>query len=358
MYNEFKQLSETITLPKLSICIASYNRGKFIGETLDSILCQMLPNVELVELVVLDGASPDNTADVMTGYVSRYPAIRYIREQENSGIDRDYDKAVAYAKGEYCWLMTDDDLLRPGALSRVLTELDKDIDLVVVNTDVKNANLSKLLNASLFNMSSDKTFGIGDGEQLFQDTAQGLSFIGCVIIRRDFWLSRNRESYYGTLFIHVGVIFQSPSVEKAIFIAEPLLTIRYGNAAWTSRGFEIWMFKWPQLVWSFNDYFDSSKAIVHPQEPWRRIGLLGFYRAIGGYGITEYRNFIAQRVPGFRRIPYLLIAIFPAMLMNSVISLYCLLISNKTPYGMYSLVRSHHATWVTRGVGRVLDVGN
>jgi glycosyltransferase involved in cell wall biosynthesis len=35
--------------PRLSICIATYNRGKFIGDTLDSILGQMTPEIELVD---------------------------------------------------------------------------------------------------------------------------------------------------------------------------------------------------------------------------------------------------------------------------------------------------------------------
>ena len=58
----------------LSICIATYNRGKFIGETLDSILVQMNPHVELV---IVDGASPDNTAEVVGKYMTRFPQIQW-----------------------------------------------------------------------------------------------------------------------------------------------------------------------------------------------------------------------------------------------------------------------------------------
>ena len=50
------------SLIKLSICIATYNRGAFISETLDCILTQIEPGVEIV---VVDGASADNTSDVM-----------------------------------------------------------------------------------------------------------------------------------------------------------------------------------------------------------------------------------------------------------------------------------------------------
>jgi abequosyltransferase len=343
---------------KLSICLATYKRGKFIGETLESILSQMQPGVELV---VVDGASPDNTQEVMAQYLLRYPEIRYFRESENSGIDKDYDKAVGYAKGEFCWLMTDDDLLHPNAIVRILAALEKDVDLVVPNVEVKNANFSKMLNENLIELSVDKEFGPTDKEEFFRKTTQCLSFIGCVVIRRDFWLSRDRETYYGTLFIHVGVIFQSPAIEKTIVIAEPLITIRYGNSMWTPRGFEIWMLIWPQLIWSFKDYSDSAKAVVYPKEPWRRIGPPAMYRALGVYGLREYRIFLSGRVKGSSRFLCLLIAICPAVLMNVLLSLCCIfgkkLRKKIGKSGMYSLLRSPHATWVTRIAANILDVG-
>jgi len=65
---------------QISICIATYNRCQFIGETLDSILNQLEPGIELV---VVDGASPDQLPpEVMAQYSSRYPEIHYYREQK------------------------------------------------------------------------------------------------------------------------------------------------------------------------------------------------------------------------------------------------------------------------------------
>ena len=49
-------------IPILSICIATLNRGNFIGETLDSILSQITPEIEIV---IIDGASTDNTEEVI-----------------------------------------------------------------------------------------------------------------------------------------------------------------------------------------------------------------------------------------------------------------------------------------------------
>lgn len=336
---------------KLSICIATYSRGKFIGETLDSILSQMLPGVELV---VVDGASPDNTPEVMAQYLLRYPEIRYFREQENSGIDADYDKAVGYARGEYCWLMTDDDLLRGGAVSRVLASLDGCPDLVVVNAEVKNADFSTVFDTGILKFSSDREYGEKDREVFFSEVAKYLSFIGGVVIKRQVWLERDRASYYGSLFIHVGVIFQHQPVIRVKVIANPLIVIRYGNAMWTARGFEIWMFKWPQLVWSFADFSAQSKAAVSRREPWRLIKQLVLYRAIGGYGLAEYQQYIASRAQGASRWLYRAIAMIPASIVNTFAALYCVLINRNARSGLYDISRSRHATWLSRLLARFL----
>ena len=337
--------------PKLSICIATYNRGKFIGETLNSILSQMSPGVELV---VVDGASPDNTPEVMAQYLLRRPEIRYFREQENSGVDRDYDKAVGYARGEYCWLMTDDDLLRGVAVSRVLASLDGCPDLVVVNAEVQNADFSTVFDAGILKFSNDREYTEKDSENFFSEVASYLSFIGGVVIKRHLWLERDRASYYGTLFVHVGVIFQHPAINRVKIIAEPLVIIRYGNAMWTARGFEIWMFKWPQLVWSFTDFSAKSKAAVSRREPWRLIKKLVLYRAIGGYGLAEYQLYISSKAPGAFRYLYRAIAIIPAPIVNTVAALYCVLINRNARSGLYDISRSRHATRVSRLLARFL----
>lgn len=340
--------------PILSICIATYNRGKFIGETLDAILSQMQP---MVELVVVDGASPDNTSEVMAEYMSRNPALRYYRETENSGIDGDYDKAVGYAIGEYCWLMTDDDLMRPGAIKRVLDKLDGEIDLLVVNAEVKSADFSRVLDERLISLEVDRDYGSGDEESFFLETTQGLSFIGCVVIRREVWMSRDRCSYYGSLFVHVGVIFQHPPIARAELIAEPLITIRYGNAMWTPRGLEIWSVKWPELVWSFKDFSDRAKSILCTRRGWPLIKRLMFYRATGAYTTKEYNEIMRPRISGLTRIASRLVAATPVVLAGFIACAHSVILGGRgSRMVMYSLNNGQHRNAITRWAARSVGV--
>lgn len=337
--------------PRLSICIATLNRARFIGETLDSIVGQLQPNTELL---IIDGASTDDTEVVVAPYTAADSRVRYVRLAKNSGVDQDYDIAVSHARGEYCWLMTDDDLLKPDAVARVLGALDGRRELVIVNTEVRTADLASAISDVLVKVDCDGEYTAQDSDRLLAETANALSFIGCVVIKRDFWMSRDRAAYYGSLFVHVGVIFQS-ATPRTLVIAEPLISIRYGNAMWTARGFEIWMFKWPSLVWSFPGIGEASKARICAREPWRQLRKLWLYRSIGGYGVAEYRRFLApERLGGLQRTLARAIAGVPSSLANAVSSLYCLLAARHARMNVYDLSRSPHTSFVSRTVAKAV----
>jgi len=305
---------------KLSVCIATLNRGNFIGPTLESIISEATHEVEII---VLDGASTDNTAEVVRRYQAGFPRLRYFRQNVNMGVDRDFAKAVDLAQGEYCWLFSDDDLLKPGAIQTVLGAIAGHYGLIIANAEVRNADLSKVLEAQKLALTTDRTYKSNEGPALLADIGSYLTFIGCVIIKRELWNAREREKYFGSLFVHVGVIFQSPLPEDTLVIAKPLISIRYGNAMWLDRYFEIWAFKWPHLVWSFAHYPDVVKAKASLREPWRRARTLLFHRAKGTYTIGTYRKWLEPRLDSYRsRLKSRAIAYLPGRLVNLLAVLY------------------------------------
>lgn len=339
--------------PLLSICIATLNRSAFIGDTLDTIVGQLRTETEVV---IVDGASADATETVVARYVTADSRVRYVRLETNSGVDQDYDIAVSHARGTYCWLMTDDDLLKPGALDRVLAVLDGHRDLIIANAEVRTVDFSASLCGTLVGVRADTEYAPGDADRLLVDTANALSFIGCVVVRRDFWLSRNRANYYGSLFVHVGVVFQDVT-PATLVIAEPLISIRYGNAMWTPRGFEIWLFKWPALVWSFSGITDASKACICAREPWRQLRKLWLYRSIGGYTGEEYRRYLtAAPMAALHRLLSRIIAGVPAVLANAASSVYCALVARHARMNIYDLSRSANASFVSRAVTKLVGL--
>ena len=252
-----------------------------------------------------------------------------MRETENSGVDGDYDKTVGYATGEHCWLLPDDDLVAPGAVERVLEALeDGTVDLLIVDAEVRDRTLNHVLQSSRLKFEGERRYGSYDADNFLADAGYCLSFIGGVIVRRTLWNSRSRKPYFGSLFVHVGAIFQSRSIGVAKILAEPLVRIRAGNAMWRPRGFEIWAFKWPSLIWSFDAYSDEAKEKVTPREPWRRFSWLLGYRALGAYSRAEYDRYFADRLAGYERLVPRLVAAFPGRLAN-VIGVVVLALSGK-----------------------------
>lgn len=310
-----------MTYIKLSICIATRNRAEYIGDTLRSILGQV---TDAVEIVILDGASMDATPDVVAQYQSAFPRLRYVRKEKNGGVDRDYDAAIIEARGVYCWLMSDDDLLKPGAIARVLEAINRDYSLIVVNSELRSLDLGKLIDASRLQFDADREYAADEFDRLFEETSAYLTYIGAVVIRRDIWVVREREPFFGSYFIHEGVIFQDMLPGDSLVIAEPLISIRFGNTQWRPKEFEIRMIRWPDLIASLTKVSEHVRHRRYPVEPWRSLKSLFFYRAKGTYDLGEYRRWVRPRVQKLHdRARALAVACFPGVLANLVGLLYC-----------------------------------
>ena len=306
---------------KLSICIATRNRGAFIGETIRSIAIQ---STDAVEIVVLDGASTDNTGDVIRALQQTMQNLRYVRQDTNGGVDRDYNVAVHLASGEYCWLMSDDDLLKPGAIDAVLSGIERRYSLIIVNAELRDLTLSHLLDAKRLQLAADRIYGVDEFERLFEETSGYLAYIGAVVIRRDIWLSRHAERYFGTYFIHVGVIFEAPLPGETLVLSEPYISVRFGNTQWRPKEFEIRMIRWTELIASLTSITDGVRERNYRLEPWKSLKSLLFYRAKGTYDMSDYRRWVAPRLRSpIDKARALAVVCMPGVLANAIGLLYC-----------------------------------
>jgi glycosyltransferase involved in cell wall biosynthesis len=108
-----------------SVVVPSYNQGRFLGETLDSLLSQCYPRLEVI---VVDGGSTDQTLDLLRG---RGDAIRWISEPDAGQADA-LRKGFALAKGEWLAWLNSDDVQMNDALRAVAEAIDEHPEAEVV----------------------------------------------------------------------------------------------------------------------------------------------------------------------------------------------------------------------------------
>jgi abequosyltransferase len=326
-----------MNIPLLSICINTKNRAEFLAETLDSIVAQIVVGVEIV---VVDGASTDNTPSLMEQYTLKYPFVRYLRSEKHLGIDDGYDAAVGYAVGSYCWLLPDDDLILPGALEVVVNKIKLAFDLIVVNMDLYTKDLRINLNQRFFKLTEDRVYWAHEFEEFLSNHGNGLSYIGCVIIKRELWFEKERTPFFGSFFVHVGVILGSTLIKNILFLHIPALQYRGGNVSWSARSFEIWNYKWPELIWSFDRFSVKTKKTVVVAKPWMRALTLLKSRAVGEYNFEIYKNnFSFVKISWFKTYSFL-ISRLPVAPLNILLVLFCLIFKKNNHFTIYNLMMS------------------
>lgn len=124
----------------VSIIIPSYNQGKFIRETIDSVLSQ---DYRPIEVLVLDGASKDDTVDVLKSYGER-PELQWWSEPDRGVVDA-VNKGLARARGSIQAIQSSDDTFLPGAIAAAVQAFASDPSLGLVYGDVEYIDASSHL---------------------------------------------------------------------------------------------------------------------------------------------------------------------------------------------------------------------
>lgn len=104
----------------VSIVMPSYNTGKYIAESIESVLVQTYQNWELL---IVDDCSTDNTDEVVASFNDQ--RIRYFKNEKNSGAAVGRNRALRVAQGEWIAFLDSDDLWMPKKLEWQLKFMKK-----------------------------------------------------------------------------------------------------------------------------------------------------------------------------------------------------------------------------------------
>lgn len=111
-----------MNIPFFSIVTICFNSEKTIERTIVSVLSQDYDNYEYI---IIDGASTDNTLNIVNAYANRPEYMHRFRvySEKDNGIYDAFNKGCKKANGKYVWLVNSDDYIESNALSIVYQKI-------------------------------------------------------------------------------------------------------------------------------------------------------------------------------------------------------------------------------------------
>ncbi len=230
-------ISARVSVPDLSLCVPTYNRAALLAQGLRAIFDQIDPEEAVrLEVLVLDNASPDNTPAVIEQARQRSPHVplRVVRHSENTGMDGNFMAAITEARGRFVYLVSDDDVLLPGAVTKLLYLIREhpDFDGFCLNARTFFHNPEEETPA-WFPLAEDVTIWNKDEALELLETSVG--FLSSLAFNKSRIAERLEAGYYrdkiGTSFVQVFMFLDVLASNKGfIVLAQPLLAQRADNS--------------------------------------------------------------------------------------------------------------------------------
>jgi glycosyltransferase involved in cell wall biosynthesis len=120
--------------PRVTVGLPVFNGERFLADAIRSILSQSFADFELL---ISDNGSTDMTEQISREFAAADPRVRFYRNASNIGADRNYNRCVTLAAGDYFWGIGHDDLADRTYLEKCVQALDADPGLVFCHSRVR-----------------------------------------------------------------------------------------------------------------------------------------------------------------------------------------------------------------------------
>lgn len=240
----------------MSVSALAYNNPKEVKRFLLSVLPQMQSGAE----IVINDNSTNDEIEIMVKKEFNSSFIRYFRNKENVGAEKNKILAAERSLGKYVWWYGDDGMC-DGAVSHILALLKKepDISFIFVNFHIADQGFDN----PIIKINKDKFFK--DKNQVLEELANVLGFMSSTIIKKENFdnIDRNEmNSFIGSEFINFFIVLHILAQGgKAYFVAPPYVRCfptPFGKASYD--GFTVFAVKFFKVAKNFEKYF-SKKSL-------------------------------------------------------------------------------------------------
>jgi glycosyltransferase involved in cell wall biosynthesis len=169
---------------RIDIIVPCYNYGRFLYQCVNSVLGQAGVDVRVL---VIDDASPDNTGEVAAALARDDTRVDIIRHSTNKGHITTYNEGIEWASADYMLLLSADDYLLPGALSRAAELMDAhpEVGFIFGNVIELSDKGNEMPLESVIKPTNDPDKRILEGRELIELTGdEGNQVVTCSAVVR------------------------------------------------------------------------------------------------------------------------------------------------------------------------------
>ncbi|MFF8964307.1 CDP-glycerol glycerophosphotransferase family protein [Streptomyces globisporus] len=218
--------------PRLTVVVPLYNVEEYLGACLSSLAEQTMPDLEVV---LVDDGSTDNGPALAQEFTERDPRFRLLR-QENAGLGAARNAGVreAHPDAEFLTFVDSDDVVPPGAYSRMLAELDRSgSDFATGNVLRLRAN-GDLEQSPMFRKPMEKA---RPATHVTRDWILLGDRIACnKVFRRTFWDEHTFAFPTGVLYEDIAVVLPAHFLARSVdVVEEPVYHWRDRDGSITTR---------------------------------------------------------------------------------------------------------------------------
>jgi abequosyltransferase len=224
LWAEYDGSGESVNRPVLTVAIPTYNRAEYLAELLSVLQKQLTSDTEVV---VSDNFSTDSTEQVTNSFKGR---IRVSRNARNIGADANLVSCLEQAKGQFVWLMGDDDIPCGNAVSLLLEGIAGNVEARAFVLTTKWTSDKAVLRAAA--AERDATWERWDRDSCLRRLGIFITTMSGIVVRRDEinWEFVRRQ--VGTNLIPAALLLSAVGEAGfGILSSEALITCR-SNSSW------------------------------------------------------------------------------------------------------------------------------
>ena len=261
----------------LSITIPTFNRAKDLEACLESIALQVreAPALnDLVEIVISDNCSPDNTESVARKYESEFANFVYVKNETNIGFDRNTLNVVVHATSTYCWYLGDDDVIQNGGIELVINHLKDGLhDVMTVEA---TPTKSDSLHAVKKSYPESSLIEVSDGNEFyFKGYCQG--GFSVLIFNREMWMSLVDTEDYLNYWLYYETVLKMlvATKKKILYVSEPVI-VTGQDCRWSENGTELFTFINSNLLMEkmIGFGFDKDRVVAELEKNSQKIPIM------------------------------------------------------------------------------------